>query len=980
MSSERIARTALRAAQIVAVVLVAAAAETVTLWSGGWARLDIVLLATILRESRSALLRVSAVATVLATAWVVADVSWSTTVEVAVAVAVATGIGWALRAHGTRTDVGSVPGRRFAVVIVRLAGVVVLGAAAEVALDSASGVAEAAPLVLRLGYAALPLAVAGLLSAALAARSVLDGRAEPHVSKLAGAFVALALSGIAAQITMQYWNSQDVTTLRTAAATTTASFQQAVASDLDSFNARAGSVPRTPVTSQSAFDRSVRSFLYGNASISAVALLAGGPGSYHVLYSTDRQGSAPELAGILGGAADDTAALDAAAATGTVFLLGVRDVPGADAVPVPSLVYVAKQAVPDGAPPRFLAVAIALPVAFDSAAVSLGGLRQQVVLDLLQHTSADSSRTRPVARTGTMPADVETSSLTSTASDQTVFGDIPFDVVVTPGEGFGVSLTVRALVLGGLALLGVLAALLMLQAANSRHRVRRYLEEREALLAAALDAAPGLVLLVDQRGQVLMSNGDAEAKRQRVGLAVLDVLPFDATGDDGADVRALIERGRSGAAESIEHVDSTSDAALHIHLVSVSPVRTASTSSATMVVQVEDLTEQRARSMRAAQSERLRSLGTMAGGLAHDFNNLLFIISGYLQLLRDDESVARHDHLVRYVDRAVDASDRGAEIAGSLLSVARSQPLEATAIEVGTFLGRLFPLVTQAVGADRVALLEVGDGPLDVVVDSGQLSGSILNLVINARDAMERGGTVTVTVRRRTLGTTDLDVEPGDYVVISVHDDGCGMSPEVAERAFDPYFSTKGVGHGTGIGLAAVYSFARQSGGAATIATERDRGTTVSVYLPAVFAAAAPDPGAAALGGPAEFTRVLVVDDETSLAGLIAGWLTEQGAEVRVAETPAQALRLAEEFRPDVLLTDVRLGDPDGVEGPDLARQVELVVPDVTVVFMTGFSDRMHDLLAQGKHTLAKPFTKEALGRVLFPVDAGVAYDDGGAL
>ena len=517
----------------------------------------------------------------------------------------------------------------------------------------------------------------------------------------------------------------------------------------------------------------------------------------------------------------------------------------------------------------------------------------------------------------------------------------------------------------------------MLQAANSRHRVRSYLEERETLLAAALDAAPGTVLLVDVRGRVLMSNGDPETKLGRVGREVLDVLPFDTSGPDAAEVRELVDRGTRGEAGALEHVDSRSDSSLHIHLVSVSPVRTAHPSSATMVVQVEDLTEQRARSMRAAQSERLRSLGTMAGGLAHDFNNLLFIISGYLQLLRDDVVVEQNEHLVRYVDRAVDASERGAEIAASLLSVARSQPLEATAIEVGSFLSRLFPLVRQAVGAERTALLEVGDGPLDVVVDSGQLSGSILNLVINSRDAMERGGTVTVSVGRRTLDTRDLELEAGDYVVISVSDDGAGMAPDVAERAFDPYFSTKGVGHGTGIGLAAVYSFARQSGGVATIETERDRGTTVSVLLPAVFAR----PGAVAepvrhTHGPA--TRVLVVDDETALAGLIAGWLTEQGAEVRVAETPAQALRLAQEFRPEVLLTDVRLGDPDGIEGPDLARLVEDEVPGLTVVFMTGFSDRMHDLLAQGKHTLAKPFTKEALGRVLFPVDASTITEGGG--
>ena len=977
MSTDAMLRGFLRAAQVVLVLLLVVGSEVVTAWSGGWARLDIVVLATVLRESRSRSLKVVSCVLIAATACAVAGASWATLGQVAISVAVSVAVSWSLRPHGTSTDVESLPGRRFLVVMGRLATVALVAAAAETVLVTLLGTDENLPLAVTFAYAVLPIAIAVMLAGAVAARSVVDSRAEPHVAKLAGAFVALALSGIAVQITLQYWNSQDLTTLRTAAATTTATFQQTVAADLDSYNARAASVARAPVTSQSAFDKSVRSFLYGNSTISAVATLTGGPAGYDALYVTDRQGSAPELGDVMGGADADVAALDAAADTGTVFLLGVRDVPGADAKPMPSLVYVAKQAVADGEQPRFLSVAIALPVAFDTAAVSLGGLRQQLVLDLMQQDEAHLPGGRLVSRIGSLPADVELSSLTSIASDQTVFGDIPFDVVVTAGEGFGVALAVRSLVIGGLLLLGVLAALLMLQAANSRHRVRRYLEERETLLAAALDASPGTVLLVDVRGRVLMSNGDPETKLERVGCQVLDVLPFDASGPDAVEVRELIDRGARGEAGVIEHVDSVSDSSLHIHLVSVSPVRTVHETSATMVVQVEDLTEQRARSMRAAQSERLRSLGTMAGGLAHDFNNLLFIISGYLQLLHDDDDVARHEHLVRYVDRAVDASERGAEIAASLLSVARSQPLEATAIEVGSFLTRLFPLVRQAVGSERTALLAIGDGPLDVLVDSGQLSGSILNLVINARDAMERGGTATVAVERRTVETRDLELEPGDYVVISVQDDGAGMTPDVAQQAFDPYFSTKGVGHGTGIGLSAVYSFARQSGGIATIETERDHGTTVSLFLPAVFAHRSEEPHVeVASHGP--LTRVLVVDDETALAGLIAGWLTEQGAEVRVAETPSQALRIAEEFRPQVLLTDVRLGDPDGVEGPDLALQVEQVVPDVTIVFMTGFSDRMHDLLAQGKHTLAKPFTKEALGRVLFPVDATTTSDGGG--
>ena len=410
-------------------------------------------------------------------------------------------------------------------------------------------------------------------------------------------------------------------------------------------------------------------------------------------------------------------------------------------------------------------------------------------------------------------------------------------------------------------------------------------------------------------------------------------------------------------------------------MVSASPVESVRVGAAKLVVQVEDVTEQRARALRTAQSERLRSLGTMAGGLAHDFNNLLFIITGYLQLLQEHDKVAGDDQLSRYADRAVDAAERGAEIAASLLAVARSQPLEATAIEVGSFLKLMFPLVRQAIGAERLAILEIGTGQLDVLIDSGQLSSSVLNLVINARDAMEPGGTVRIGVERRFVDDPNLELSAQEYVVITVGDDGAGMTAAVAERAFEPYFSTKGVGHGTGIGLAAVHSFARQSGGLVTIDTELEVGTTVTIYLPAVFAQ--PD-GDLAAGDNRQTlnTRILVVDDESALAFLVAGWLTEHGAEVRVAENSAQALRVAEEFRPDVLLTDVRLGDPNGVDGPELADAVTRLLPDISVIFMTGYSDRMHDLKARGMHTLAKPFTKVALARVLFPSEVVISRDD----
>jgi hypothetical protein len=212
------------------------------------------------------------------------------------------------------------------------------------------------------------------------------------------------------------------------------------------------------------------------------------------------------------------------------------------------------------------------------------------------------------------------------------------------------------------------------------------------------------------------------------------------------------------------------------------------------------------------------------------------------------------------------------------------------------------------------------------------------------------------------------DLPAGDYVSISVSDDGEGMTPDVRARAFEPFYTTKSVGRGSGLGLASVYSFARQSGGATQLESRLGEGTTVSILLPAVFdreVVSSDSTGATGL----KVARVLVVDDEHTLAALVAGWLTDMGAQVRVANSMESALAEAEEFNPDTLLTDMTIG-PD-VDGLDIAARVTLLNPDINVVFMTGFSDRMQELSARGMTTIAKPFGRQDLYRVLFPGNSG---------
>ena len=961
---------------LLAVVSLAAAAvaEALAVASDGAWRVEVLVLAVILRETRAWWLRVAASAVVVATAVVIDGATASVVATALIGIALAVAVVLVLARTLEPTPHHLSFGRRFAA---SMAGVLAAALVAGLVQTAVHGwPTDFGSWRAALVTVMLPLLTAAFVAAALVARQSLVLGNPGSGGRLTGPFAAIALTVLAIQLVTGYWARDEQQALDTAARTVATSFQQVLADDLTNLAARTATPPTTPLAGRDlvAFTRYATPLVEGNPSVVAAALLVP-DGATRVPFAI---GENDATKAALRTAAEDPASsgvIQAATLAGVPLLLGVIGSTGADGARVPLAVYVApiKNADESGTT-ELLLTAVSLPQAFAESTTAIGSLREQVSSSLLLVSSpaASSPTLVSVDANGAAPSEVRSQ---LTGSSQAGVGDYMFDVVVRPGPTFGPSLLARVAIILTMLLIGIFAAMLQLQSVAARERSRRDAAEREALLAAALDAAPGQVLIIDSRGKVLFCNG-GPGTATAVGRPVIDILPFTLHGEDGNRVRRLIERAPHGETGAVEYSDPDGEQGTSTWLVQVTSVANDVPGSARSVVHVKDLTEERARAVRSAQTERLRSLGTMAGGLAHDFNNLLFIISGYLQMLRDDDAVADQPRLTRYVDRAADAAERGAEIASSLLAVARSQPLEATAIEVGSFVQRLAPLVRQAVGSERVVRLEIGDGPLDVLVDSGQLSGSLLNLVINSRDAMEPGGTVVVRVAREHVDDPELELLPQDYVVIEVVDDGVGMTPEVQQRAFEPYFTTKGVGDGTGIGLAAVYSFAQQSGGLAVIESEHGIGTTVRVYLPSVFAE---HPAPELVTGPAagDVSKVLVVDDEAALAGLIAGWLTEHGAEVRVADSPAQALRVAADFEPDMLLTDVRLGDPLGVDGPELADRVADLVPGVEVVFMTGFSDRMDELLDRGAHTLAKPFTKEALVRVLFPVQAGA--DEAGA-
>ena len=560
----------------------------------------------------------------------------------------------------------------------------------------------------------------------------------------------------------------------------------------------------------------------------------------------------------------------------------------------------------------------------------------------------------PVPRT-----DDRTVAATATVTVDT----LALDFVVRRGEKFGTPTTTRRLlslieIIGGFAAFGVI-----LQLANDRARRDADRQHREALLAAALEGTPGWTAVIDSEDRVLV--GNTFALGASPGGRLLDAPLIRGNESSSDKTMQLIRRARQGHADSTTITMPSPDdpQAMRIYEVMAHFVSDA-TQDDLVFVQFIDVTERREIAMRTAQAERMESIGVLAGSLAHDFNNLLFITQGYLQMMERQPAVANDPQLNRFVSKASDAVQRGATIAKSLLAVARSQPMAAVPINMNQFVSDLDPLVQQALSDSSSIRLHVdivGD-QLDVVVDPGRLSSAVLNLIFNARDAMPDGGDLTLRIDRRMA--TDTTGEVHDVVAIAVSDTGKGMSPEVAARAYEPFFTTGKVGKGTGLGLAAVYSFAQQSGGWTTIESREGVGTTVSIFLkPAIDPAAPGSPGAPLV---ATRLRALVVDDEESLADLVGAWLAEFGFETRLATSSSEALSVAREFRPHLLVSDSNLGET--IDGAELAAQISSDLPTLVTVFMTGFSDRLLALETVGALTLAKPFSKEDLNAALVKV------------
>ncbi len=385
---------------------------------------------------------------------------------------------------------------------------------------------------------------------------------------------------------------------------------------------------------------------------------------------------------------------------------------------------------------------------------------------------------------------------------------------------------------------------------------------------------------------------------------------------------------------------------------------------------VEDVTERKRIEDQLRQAQKMEAIGNLTGGVAHDFNNLLTAITGTIDILA--EAVAQKPELVAITELISDAADRGAELTSQLLAFARKQPLQPRKTEVNSLVAESEKLVLPTLGAQIEIETILAPDLWPALVDPTQLSSALLNLAINARDAMPDGGKLTLETSNVSLGRSDAspqsDVLPGDYVLIAVSDTGTGIPEAIRDKIFEPFFTTKGFGDGTGLGLAMVYGFLKQSGGHIKVYSEEGHGTTFRIYLPRAGAGAASIPSKPAesqLEGGTE--TILIVENDDLVRASVTTQMRRLGYQTLSAASAAEAIAVADggaHF--DLLFTDVIM--PGKMNGRELAEAMAKRRSPLKVLFTSGYAENAivhHDRLDAGVLFLAKPYHKSALARML---------------
>jgi PAS domain S-box-containing protein len=489
----------------------------------------------------------------------------------------------------------------------------------------------------------------------------------------------------------------------------------------------------------------------------------------------------------------------------------------------------------------------------------------------------------------------------------------------------------------------------------------------EARFRAVFDTALEMIALLTPEGDYLEVNRTAlEAMDCTIedlsGRKAWEMPPVAGNPDAEALMRHLIERGQAGETKQAE-LDVVVHGRRQTHVTSIKPVLGPDGKPIYLVGEGRDVSELRGAQEQLRQSQKMEALGQLTGGIAHDFNNLLTVVVGGLDLI---VKRAEDPKLSLYARNALEAAERGARLTAQLLAFSRVQRLEVKPTLVAPLIDNMRPLLRNVLGPGIEKQFRLEEESAPVLADPTQLELAVLNLAINARDAMPGGGLLTVATRRIRIAS-DPVLEAGEYVELSISDTGQGMPPDVVSRAFEPFFTTKEVGRGTGLGLSMVYGVARQSGGTARIESVPGEGTTVRLYFRSTEALPS---GSAASEGTSEdqptmgpTATILVVDDDPDVRSFITASLEELGYDVRSACDGAAALESLGTFEPDLVVIDYLM---PGMSGAEVATAMRELRPQQPILFVSGYSETDAIRAAAPEALLlAKPFRAEGLGKAV---------------
>jgi len=505
----------------------------------------------------------------------------------------------------------------------------------------------------------------------------------------------------------------------------------------------------------------------------------------------------------------------------------------------------------------------------------------------------------------------------------------------------------------------------------------RQLEASEAklqtLVDTVLDTVVDGLIIINASGQIQFYNPACEqlfgySSREVNGQSVKMLIPA-AFPDDGAIEKYLTPGEREFIGFGREFIGRRKDGTTFPMELSVGAAKVGG--GPILVGIIHDLTKRKETEERLIQAQRMETVGQLSGGIAHDFNNLLTVIVGNADTL--SETLKARPDLKQLCDSIVSAGMRGAELTQRLLAFSRRQALKPVSVECNQLIEALQKMLRRTLREDIEIRTSFEKGSLVAYADVAQLESAIINLALNAQDAMPNGGHLTIAVGEAALDEAyhadQKDIQPGKYIVIAVTDDGVGMSPEVKRRVFEPFFTTKEVGKGSGLGLSMVYGFVKQSNGHIAIYSEPGLGTTVRMYLPADASgrAAAVQSSMADDAMPSGDETVLVTEDDPFVRSYAVACLEGLGYTVVTAGDSREAIaRLADGANPDILFTDIVM--PGGINGWELAQEARKIRPGLKVLLTSGYA--LDTLIASGRLSatmpiLNKPYRRADLARSL---------------